>query len=232
MELLYILREVYINLCKVYIEFLYLPLLRKSYFKKNVSVKGVENLDKALKKKKGIIAVTGHIDNWELLGAIMIQTGYPLDALYHPMRNPYSDRFINRIREKAGIGLIDMNRALRPCLKALKKNHLLGLIADQDAGRDGVFVDFFKRPASTAIGPAFFSIKTRAPMLLFTLIREKDDTHTLHISKELKVRVTGNTEKDIYYNTKLWSDEFEKWVRKYPAQWFWVHRKWHTKKNL
>lgn len=224
-----ILKKVYINLCKVYFEFLYLPLLNNRYLKKKVSIVGKEHLVKALKQNKGIVAVTGHMDNWELLGAIMVKSGFPLDALFHPMKNPHSNDFINRIRMKTGMGLIPIKNSLRASLKALKNNHVLGLIADQDAGGDGVFVDFFNRPASTYKGPAFFAIRTGAPMLFFTLIRGKKDTHTLYISKPLPVRITGDMDIDIHYNTKLWSDFLEKKIRQYPDQWFWVHRRWHSK---
>jgi len=228
-ELDKIIWNMYINLAKAYIEFLYIPGLNKDYIKKKVNIIGKENLDKALKKKKGVISITGHIDNWELLGAILVKVGYPVSAIYHPMKNPYSNRFINRIRQKAGMNLIPLNNSFRLSLQALRQNHLLGLIADQDAGSDGVFVNFFNRPASTAKGPAYFAIKTKAPVLLFTLVRDNKNNHTLYISSPLKIKITGHTEKDIYYNTKLWSDELEKWVRLYPDQWFWVHRKWHTK---
>ncbi len=230
-ELNQILKRVYINLCKVYFEFLSLSNINKKYIDAKIRIIGKENLDSALKLKKGIIAVTAHIDNWELLGTVIKKMGYKVSVVYHSMRNPYSDRFINNIREKAGIRLIEMKYALRPSLKALKENHLLGLIADQDAGGKGVFVDFFNRPASTAKGPAFFALKTSAPMLLFTFIRKKNDEHELYISKPFSVKKTGDEQKDIYYNTKLWSDELEKWVKKYPEQWFWVHRRWHTKKR-
>jgi len=228
-ELYKILKNVYINLAKVYVEFLKIPYLTENYYKKKIKVIGKENLDKALLKNKGIVAITSHLDNWELLGAIVVKMGYNLSAIYHPMKNPLSDRFIKNIREKAGINLIPMDRAYRGVIKALKDNNLVGFISDQDAGKDGIFIDFFNRPASTFIGPAFFSIKTKAPMILFTLIREKDDAHILYISKPLPVKVSNDEKEDIYYNTKLWSDELEKWVKKYPEQWFWVHRRWHTK---
>ncbi len=230
-ELINILKMVYINLCKVYVEFLYLPYINKKYLKNKVKIIGKDNLNKALKLNKGIIGVTSHMGNWELLGAIVTKSDYKLDVVYHSMRNPYSDRFINKIRKQAGIGLINMNKALRASLKSLKVNHILGLIADQDAGRDGVFIDFFNRPASTFKGPAFFALKTNAPMILFTLVREKNDRHTLYISPPLKLKRTGDFEKDIYYNTKLWSDELQKWISKYPQQWFWVHRRWQTSKK-
>ena len=228
-ELVGILKNVYINLCKNYIEFLYIPLLNKKYYRKKIRVEGKENLDRALKQNKGIVAASSHLGNWELMGAVMIKNNYHLDALYHPMRNPYTDNFINRLREKAGMKLISMENSIRGSLRSLKQNHVLGMIADQDAGGDGVFVDFFKRPASTAVGPALFAARTGAPMLFFALIREKNDDHTLHITGPLDVKITNDRKKNIYNNTKLWSDELEKWVRKYPEQWFWVHRKWHSR---
>jgi len=231
-EIVQICKRVYINLAKVFMEFIFLPKIDLNYINSKVKIIGEENLKKALKKGKGIVAITGHIGNWELLGTIVVKIGYPLSAIYHPMRNPYSDKLFYKIRRDAGMELIPMQDSLRGSIKALKANKLLGLIADQDAGGAGVFVNFFGRPASTAKGPAIFAVKTNAPMLFFALIRGKNDTHTLYISKPLKVKITGDLEKDIYYNTKLWSDELEKWVKKYPDQWFWLHRKWHTKKKF
>ena len=228
-ELIRILKKVYINLSKTGVEFLSLPVLGKRYFKDNIIIKGRDNLDKALKLNKGIVAITSHLGNWELLSAIMMKNGYHSAAIYHPLKNPLSDRFINRIREKTGMKLISFRKAFLPSVRYLKQNHLLGLIADQDAGKDGVFINFFNRLASTAKGPAIFAVKTRAPVILFTLIRENNDHHTLHISKPFDIKITDNMKKDIYYNTKLWSDELEKWVRKYPEQWFWVHRRWYSR---
>jgi KDO2-lipid IV(A) lauroyltransferase len=224
-----LLRRVYSHLAGVYVEFLKIPGLKEKYFKRKIKFQGLEHLNRALAGGKGVVAVTGHLGNWELLGAVLARLGYPLDAVYHPMRNPLSDRLINSIRRKAGISLISMKNSLRGCVRSLRENHILGLIADQDAGRDGVFVRFFNRPASTAAGPAYFALSTGAPFLFFTLVRGKGGGYTLHVSPPLKVRSTGNREQDIRQNTRLWSDELESWVRKYPGQWFWVHRRWHTK---
>jgi len=227
-----ICRKVYINSAKIFMEFIFLPKIDKDFVKRNVKIVGEENLKKGLKLNKGIIGITGHIGNWELLGAILVKSGYGLSAVYHPMRNPLSDKLFYQLRYESGMELISMKNSLKGSIKALKENRILGLIADQDAGGSGVFVNFFNRPASTAKGPAVFAIKTGAPMIIFTLIREKGDRFTLYIDEPLKVRRSGNLEDDILYNTKLWSDELEKWVRKYPEQWFWVHRKWHTKPKL
>lgn len=228
-EILKICQDVYINMVKVYMEFLFLPYLNDKYLQMKTRIIGRENLEKALALNKGIVSVTSHLDNWELVGTILVHHGFPVDAIYHPMKNPYSDKFIYNIRKKTGMQLISMNNSLKPSLKALAENHLLGLIADQDAGGDGVFINFFGRPASTAKGPAFFAVKTGAPMLFFTMLRDNNDSHSLYISSSLPVKITGDLKNDIYYNTKLWSDELEKWVRKYPEQWFWLHRRWHSR---
>ena len=223
-EIVDICRKMYINLVKVYMEFLFLPKFNKKF-----KLVGKENLEKALNENKGIVAITSHLDNWELLGTSLVHFGFPVDAIYHPMKNPYSDKFFYNIRRKAGMTLISMNNSLRPSLQALKNNHLLGLIADQDAGRDGVFVDFFNRPASTGKGPALFALKTGSPMIFFAMVRDESDNHIIYIGKPFKLKITGNLKEDIYNNTKLWSNELQSWVRKYPEQWFWVHRKWQTK---
>ncbi len=221
-------RRVLVNLGMAFMEFFYLPRIDEKFLKKYIKFSGKEELDKALEKRKGIIIVTGHNDNWELLGAILVKSGYKLAALYHPLRNPYSDKLFYKIRSKAGIELISMKNYLIPSFKALKENKLLGLIADQDAGDDGIFVDFMGKPASTSKGPAAFALKTKAPMVFLLLVRERKFYHRLYV-KQLQIKETGDYKKDVYINTKLWSDELEKWVLKYPEQWMWTHRKWHTK---
>jgi KDO2-lipid IV(A) lauroyltransferase len=228
-ELVQILRQVYISLCRVTIEFAHLSEVEEMLAKGQIKVKGLDAWARALEQKKGIIGVTGHLGNWELLGAIMVHLGYPLHALYHPMKNPYSDRFFNHLRERAGIRLINMKKASWPCLRALKQNHIIGLIADQDAGRDGVFVDFFGRPASTFRGPAIFALKTGAPMAMGNLIRKADGTYTLYLEPPFKVVDTGDFEADVRSNTELWSRRLEYWVSRYPEQWFWVHRRWRRR---
>lgn len=225
-ELVQILKQVYANLCRVTIEFAHLAKVGELLATQQIKVVGLDAWAKALEQKKGIIGVTGHLGNWELLGAIMVQMGYPLHALYHPMKNPYSNRFFNRLREQAGIRLINMKKASWPCLRALRQNHIIGLIADQDAGRDGVFVDFFGRPASTFKGPAIFALKTGAPMMMGNLVREPGGTYTLYLEPPFKVVNTGDFESDVRTNTELWSQRLEYWVKQYPEQWFWVHRRW------
>ncbi|MGB5986474.1 MAG: glycosyltransferase family 9 protein, partial [Desulfobacterales bacterium] len=223
------LKAVFANLCRVALEFAHLDRCDGEFVRRRVTVKGREHLESALARGKGMIGVLGHLGNWELAGAILVQLGYPLDAVYHSMRNPYSDRYINAIRRRAGIGLINMRRALWLSAKALKKNHALGLIADQDAGHGGVFIDFFGRAASTAPGPALFAMKMGAPLVFCALIRNPGGRYTLHFRPPFKIRRSDDFDADLAHNTKLWSDELERWVRAYPEQWFWVHRRWHRR---
>jgi len=223
------LKEVYANLCRVALEFAHLDRFAHSAVRRRVTIVGRQHLDRALAGGRGVVGVSGHIGNWEMIGAVLSPLGYPCDAVYHSMRNPYADRFINNIRQSIGAGLINMRRALWLCTKALKNNHVLGLIADQDAGHSGLFVDFFGRPASTATGPALFAMKTGAPLVFFALIREPGGRYTLHIKPPMEIRKSGDYQADLAYNTKLWSDELERWVRDYPEQWFWVHRRWHRR---
>ena len=224
-----ILKDVYANLCRVALEFALLDRVNPEFIRRRVTIVGREHMDRALAQGKGVVGVLGHLGNWEMGGAIMAQLGYPLDAVYHSMRNPYTDRFINTIRERSGERLINMRRALWLCTKALKQNHILGLVADQDAGSRGLFINFFGRPASTNPGPAIFAMKAGAPLIFSALIRKPGGRYLLHFNPPFNIRHSDDFDNDLAHNTQLWSDELERWVRVYPEQWFWVHRRWRRR---
>lgn len=222
-----ILARFYKNLGILLMEFLHVKKIIK---RMKLEIEGREYLDAALKKNKGIIALTGHFGNWELLGAIIVNLGYKLTVVYFEQRNKLTDKYINNVRNSMGIELIPKNKSAKLSLMALKQNYLLGLISDQDAGNNGVFVNFLGRPASTPRGPVLFSMKTGAPMLLLTLLRKGFCDYKFSISPPVELELTGNSEEEIRINTQKWSDLFEKKVRERPEQWFWVHRRWATKK--
>ncbi len=135
-----------------------------------VELEGREVLDRALEQGKGVVNVTFHYGNWELMGACAARRGYPLEVIARRQRNPWFDRFITRERAASGMGLIPVEEAPRKVLRALRAGRIVTHLADQDAGRTGVFVEFLGRPASTPKGPALYAWKSGAPLVLTMML--------------------------------------------------------------
>ena len=225
-------KNVFINLVLILFEFVHIKELSNiEYVKKNINLINFEKLYEELKQNKGIIIITSHLGNWELEGAVTCSLGIPLNAVYFQQNNFLADSFFNKIRKKAGIKLINKKFVFRRTLEALKSNELVAFLSDQDAGKNGIFVDFFGRPASTAKGPIYFAIKTKTPVFLSHFIRLNDGKYDFILEK-IELTITGNIDEDIYKNTVLWTKRLEDMIRKYPEQWFWVHKRWKTKEII
>jgi KDO2-lipid IV(A) lauroyltransferase len=227
-ELAEIIKKLYDNMGRGFTEFLYLPKLPLEKLKRLVKVEGEEHLKAALQKGKGVIVIVSHFGNWELMGARYTEYGSST-VIAFPQSNSLTDKVITKYRTNTGMRIIFTGNAVKEIFRALRSNGMVGFLADQDAHGEGVFIDFFGRPASTNRGPAVMALRTKAAIITSFIVREKDNTFTLHIEPEIPLVDTGNFEADVRKNTENWSAVLERYVRSYPEQWFWVHRRWKTR---
>jgi len=209
-------------------EVLQFPRLTSENLDRLVAFEGKQNMDSALKIGRGAIILTAHFGNWELLGASLALSGYGISFIVRPVRSPRLDALVNRNRESMGVGCIPRGRSVRDALRCLKRNELLGILADIDTRVDGVFVDFFGRPAFTPRGPVSIALRTGAVLVPAFIIRQKDDTHRVVIKKALELKITGALEEDIRVNTARFTKIIESYIREYPEQWIWIHQRWKT----
>ena len=216
----------YENLGRGLVEYLRFPLLTKEFVLETVKAVGRESLDSALTRGRGVMAVTGHFGDWELMGAAFSLMGYPVHLLVGEQHNQRVDDTMNAYRQVAGVGIIPMGVAMRRVLQTLRKNEIVALLSDQDAHEEGVFVDFLGKPASTPKGPAAFALKTGAAMLPAFIVREgKTGKHTVYFESAIYPNETST----IYSLTKDYTDKLESYIKQYPDHWFWPHRRWKTK---
>lgn len=174
------------------------------------------------------IGMTGHFGNWEYLG-VMLAHHFPMVYLYQSQNNPHVDGLIRRTRAKVNMHSIP-RQSLKDILKALRQNKFVAILADQDAGRSGIFVNFMGRPASTAQGPAAFVLKTGAPILFVFSLRQPKGKHVVE-SECLRFNDLPDNwseEAKLHHITQAWTSVLEKYVRRYPDHWFWMHRRWKT----
>jgi KDO2-lipid IV(A) lauroyltransferase len=127
-----------------------------------------------------------------------------------------------------GVGLIEVGVSARGVIAALRKGRAVAMLSDQDAGADGVIVDFLGRPASTPKGPAAFALKTGCPIFVISFVRNELDKHVLYIEGPIIMKKTEDKEKDIKQLTQAYTDIIEKYVKLHPDHWFWAHRRWKT----
>ncbi|MDF2563959.1 MAG: lipid biosynthesis acyltransferase [Massilibacillus sp.] len=209
---------------KMLIEVMVFPKLKKD-INCYVKIEGRENIDKALDYGKGIVLPTAHSGNWELMGGALALNGYPIVGVAQKQANGDMDRLINEYRALVGIHVTYKN-GVREMIKMLGQGSVIALLMDQDAGRDGIELEFFGRKASCPQGPAFLARINNAPLLPTFITENSDGTHTITIKEPFFVTKTENKQEDIKKTTEKLTRMIEEHIRKHPIEWFWMHNRW------
>lgn len=205
-----------------------------SFLKEIISIDGLEYLDNALNQGKGVVAVSAHMGNFPLIGPRLILEGYRFNLI---LRNPKDNilaRTLSNIRKKISLDSIP-DKPRRMCvgksLASLKKNSILYLQIDQNASSQDLWVDFFGWLVPTFRGPVVFSLRTGAPILPMFMIRDALNHNKLIVKPAFKLINTGNKEDDILQSTAKLTKIIESYIKLYPAQWWWFHRRWKKAKK-
>ncbi len=230
-EILRIARGVYRNMGIMAAEFFDVPRLTKENIGELVEPEGLEHCLKALEKGRGALFFTAHFSNWELSAAAAALLIKPVVAIYRTLDNALLDHLVLRVRSATGNTLIPKEHSMRTMIRSLKRNDIVGILIDQNvAWNEGVFVDFFGRPACTTNGLALLALHTGAPVLPGYIVRLPDRRYRLVIGPEVEMTRTGDRAQDVLANTQRFTKVIEETVRRYPDQWFWVHQRWKTQK--
>lgn len=230
-----IIRRSYLHLASVGIDFIKLPrIINGNNWRNYFEVEGMEFARKAREEGKGIIFVTGHLGNWEVLGCVMeFLFHHPVHSIAKHMENPFNDRFLTQLRESGGQKIIFTENASREILKVLKSNQLLGILIDQHVRENNILVDFFGQKAATTRSVATLSLKTNTPVImLFARRVSKRYRFKVTLSKPIQIEKTGNLEKDILNFTQKCTNIIESRIRQFPHEWIWIHRRWKTKSPI
>lgn len=189
---------------------------------------GWEFLEDALTQGKGVLGLAMHFGNWEMSGAYLALSGAPLAAVGKEQRDDFFTKLAFPTREKLGIENIPSGKMGSAMLRALRENKVLGLLADQNGGADGMFVPFFGTPASTARGPAVLHLRLGTPMLLIVAKRLKPFEFKL-IVRPVKCSVSDKGEEAEHAVLAAMNRAYEQIIREAPEQWLWIHRRWKTR---
>jgi KDO2-lipid IV(A) lauroyltransferase len=192
---------------------------------------GLENYERAYARKKGVLFLTAHFGGWELSAFVHSLHGHRMHVVMRPMDNPYLDRLLQSYRTIHGNRTVNKDDFVRGLLAAMKAGEVVGILMDTNmTPPQGIFVDFFGIPACTASGIARIALRTDAAVVpTFTIWDESLCKYRLRFNPALELIRTGDQEADIVANTQLFTKVIEDYVRKYPEQWLWVHRRWKTR---
>ncbi|MCA9449559.1 MAG: lysophospholipid acyltransferase family protein, partial [Candidatus Omnitrophica bacterium] len=183
-------------------------------------VEGIEHLEEALARGKGVICPNGHFGNWEVMSGFVAQQGYPGNIVTRKLKDPRLDAWLNQVRTNLGIGLVRRGRMPIQLLRVLRSGGILGIMIDLDTrSGHGIFVDFFGRPAYTQTGPFLLARKTGASIVPALCYREGINRLRFHFGPAWQVAETEDSERDIREATERATQYLEERIRERPEQW-------------
>ncbi len=226
-----IVRQLYRNLGLHLAEFCRMSRYTPECARNFIRYAGLDHYLAARDAGRGVLVITGHLGLWELSSFYHSLMGYPMSMVIRRLDNPLVDRLVNSIRCLHGNTVLHKDDFARGLLGAMRRGDTVGILMDTNmTPPQGVFVDFFGTPACTASGLVRVAMRTDAAMLPgFLTWREEERKYVLEFGEPLDLVRTGDDEQDIITNTQTCTTAIEAWVRRFPEQWLWVHRRWKTR---
>ena len=225
-EIAVLAKMVFVNFAKYLVDFFRFEKLDKKFLSEKVKVVGRENLDNALKGDKGVIALTAHIGNYELGGAVISLLGYRFNAVALDHKNRLVNDFFVGQRVRTGVKVISLGSTLRRCYEVLRKGEVVALVGDRDFSNHGIVTEFFGRKTLIPKGPAAFYVRAGASIVPGFLIRTPDDSFELRFEPPISYHAIGNVETDEKKVTDLCVEAIEDYIKRYPSQWYMFRRFW------
>jgi len=229
-EILKIAKGSYESFALILAEFSEILYMNQDNLHRWIRISGLNHYAEACRKGKGVLLFSAHFGNWEIGNAALAITTNPLIFVYRILDSPFLEEGITHVRASCGNISLDKENAMRPMIRSLKKGATINLLIDQNvAVYDGIFVNFFGRPACTTSGLALLAMHTGAPVLPFFTTRMQNRKYLMEIGSEVRVSCSGDRNADVLENTQNFTKMIEDQIRKYPEQWFWLHQRWKTK---
>lgn len=226
-----ILRGVYRHLGWQLVEFCRMSAYTPANTAGRIRTEGLEHYQAAQARGRGVLILTGHLGAWELSSFYHSLKGHPMGMVIRRLDNRRLDEFVNSIRCMHGNRILSKDDFGRGLLTAMHAGQTVGILMDTNmTPPQGVFVDFFGRKACTGSGLPHVALKTGAAVLPgFMLWEPAERRYVLHFGPELRFQRTGDKQADMLAATQLCTSTIEAWIRRYPDQWLWIHRRWKTR---
>ncbi|MEW6516307.1 MAG: lysophospholipid acyltransferase family protein [candidate division FCPU426 bacterium] len=192
------------------------------------TVEGREHMEAAWRRRRGVLCLTGHLGNWEILPVWTQQQGWDTAVVAQTLYDPRLDALLNGFRERGGIRVIKRQGATREILRCLHAGMLLGVLNDQDTDVDSQWADFFGRPAKTPVGIFRLARKLGAAVVPITISRQPNGRHRIVIEPELQLPHSADEDLDLAEGARLGNAFLERSIRRSPEQWVWFHQRWKS----
>lgn len=218
----------FINLGLSLIEFCRFPsILTEENLHNFVEIEGFEHFKDAWEQGRGILVITAHYGNWELIADTVAILGYPSNIVIRPLDNPYVEKLVTNYRSHFGNKFIPKKKAIRKVLHCLKNGECTAMLIDQStAPREAVKTTFFGHPCYTVVSPVMLALKTNCALIPVFIIRQEKNKHKLVFLPEVIPVRTDDRQSDLQTNTQRLNDIIEDFVRRHPDHWLWMHRRW------
>lgn len=223
-------RAVYTHFGSVLLDLLWTEGRAPDRLRSLLEVRGREHVERGMAAGRGALLVTAHIGNWELHGVAHGLLFGPIHVVARPLDNPRLDRRLCALRTMAGNTVLYKQRALARILRALREGGAVAILIDQNVqAGDGIFVDFFGRPAATTTVAAALAVKTGCALVPCRTELLPDGRYRIAYEPAVEWSPSGDRQADIACLTQRLTRTIEDWVRETPAQWLWMHRRWKTR---
>lgn len=226
-----IARDCFVYMAKSAVELMFF-FDKPRALRERVQIQGRQNLDKALAAGRGVILVSAHFGNFPLLLGKLAVEGYRAGGIMRPMRDARVEKIFFEKRKRFGVKTIysqPRNECVNNTIDALRNNELVFIPIDQNFGTAGIFVNFFGEKAATATGPVILAQRTKAALIPCFIIRQPDDRHKIIFEAELELEEGKDPRDTIAINIQRLTGIIESYIRRYPAEWGWIHRRWKSK---
>jgi KDO2-lipid IV(A) lauroyltransferase len=227
-QLHHLVRNVYRHFCRMLVEIIHLPRrLHSENWREHIELTGGRTMVECLLADRPLLIVTGHFGNWEMAGYVLGLLGFRTYAIARTLDNPHLDAFLLKFREKTGQTILDKENDLPRIQGVLRGGGVLATLADQDAGQRGQFVDFFGRPASTHKAVALLALEHDAVLVVAGVPRVGEPlTYRVLIEDAIRPEEYAGRPDAVRRITERFTAALERLVRRFPTQYFWLHRRW------
>jgi len=227
--------ECFISLVKSAVEMVSVIGKSRDFLKGRYDIVNKEHLDRALAKGKGVILVSAHFGNFPVMIVRLACEGYKAGAIMRPLKYDRFERFLSAERDRFKVHTIKSiprKECVAQTIRSLRNNEIIFLPLDQNFGTAGVFVDFFGRKAATATGPVVLARRTNAALVPCFIIRQRNNHHKIVLEPEVVLAQCTNEQETILHNVQTLTAIIESYIRRYPAEWAWIHRRWKAKQKI
>jgi KDO2-lipid IV(A) lauroyltransferase len=223
-------RGVYRHFGRVILDILWMQRRTRDEILSRVEVVGREHVEEAMRAGKGAIMVTAHIGNWELHGIAHGWLFGPIGVVARPLDNPALDARLCAFRMQGGNSVFYKKQAIAQTLRFLRDGKGVAILIDQNVQqKDGIFVDYFGRPAATTTVAAALGVKTGCALIPCSALLTEEGGYRLLYEAPVPCESTGDRTADVARVTQVLTSRIEGWVRETPDQWLWIHRRWKTR---